>query len=170
MLNEIKDYFTFCWEFYQNHPFLTGIVVTLLGVLILSLIAEGILICRRAGKVKFLSFETENGKVNVSLRSMEGLVRVIGNKDFSEFNLGNVSLLRRKQNVVLFVSVEYVCGNRTLPVAAQAFEARILKDLKDVLGITDISKVVLNVRNSRSAEDDNADVSAASAEIPLDMQ
>lgn len=168
MINEINEYISFCIEFYQHHPFLTGVVCSLLFVLILSLIIEVILIIRRARKVKFLSFEMENGCVNVSLRSMEGLVRVIGNKDFPEFNLGNVALMRRKQNIFLTVSVEYICGERTLPVAAQAFETRILSDLKSELGISDVSRIVLNVRNSRSADEEKS-VGVEPAGAPFDM-
>ena len=165
MMNGIKEYFSFCIDFYNCHPFLTGVVITLLGVLFFSLIAEGILMYRRARKVKFLSFEISSGTVHVSVRSIEGLVRMIC-KDFPEFNLGNIHLSRRKGNVILHLSVEYVYGGRNLLAASTALEDRIFNDLKSILGVDDVSRVMLQVRNSRTAGEESADTLRAVEIIP----
>lgn len=148
----IREYFSFCSEFYEYHPFLTGIFVSLFTVLVLSLITESILLYRRSRRVKFLTFETSNGCVSVNSHAVSGLIRAIC-RSFKEFNLSNVYMIRRKKQIILCISVEYVCGSRTLPEAAQTFENRILDELKSTLGIVTVSSILLKVRNARSTDE-----------------
>lgn len=152
-MDAIREYLMSCVEFYEFHPFLTGIFVSLFAVLFLSLITECILLYRGSRKVKFLSFDTQNGSVDVSANAISGLIRAIS-LDFKELNLGNVYLIRRKKQVILCMTVEYICGDRALTGVLELFEVRILDGLKNTLGITSVSSIRTKVRNVKATDDD----------------
>ena len=164
-MDAIREYFMFCTEFYEFHPFLTGIFVALFSVLFLSLVTECILLYRRSRKVKFLSFDTVNGSVDVSANAISGLIRTIS-LDFKEFNLGNVYLTCRKKQIVLCLTVEYVCGARPLTESIDLFEERILDELNKTLGISSVTAVRTKVRNVKSTDDDGRNEPQL-AEVPV---
>ena len=74
--------------------------------------------------------------------------------DFKELNLGNVYLIRRKKQVILCMTVEYICGDRALTGVLELFEVRILDGLKNTLGITSVSSIRTKVRNVKATDDD----------------
>ena len=151
-MDAIREYLMSCSEFYEFHPFLTGVFVSLFSVLFLSLITECILLFRRSRKVKFLSFDTINGGVDVSVNAVSGLVRAIS-ADFPEINLDNIYLIRSKKQIVLCMTVEYICGARVLTETIDLFEERILVELEKTLGISSVEVVRTKVRNVKSADD-----------------
>ena len=152
-MDAIREYLMSCTEFYEFHPFLTGVFVSLFSVLFLSLIAECILLYRRSHKVKFLSFDTLNGTVDVSVNAISGLIRTIS-ADFQEINLDNIYLIRSKKKIVLCMTVEYICGARVLVETIDLFEERILDELEKTLGISSVEVVRTKVRNVKASNDD----------------
>lgn len=164
MMETLREYFADCVEFYQIHPFLVGVFVSLFTVLFLSLLVEAILLYRRSRKVKFLSFETDNGSVNVSAEAVRGLIRVIS-RDFNELNLGNIHMIRRKKQIILCMSVEYICGSRTLPEVIDLFEKRTFDDLVKILGVS-IDKIKTTVRHVRTPDDEGRN-DMEIADIPM---
>ncbi len=151
-MKAIQTYWNVAYQFYAEHPFLSGVIVCAGSLLLLYLIIC-IALLFRAKRLKELTFNTPHGQVAIRSSAIAAFVRSQENK-FPEIKIDYIKLLRKHGQVVIFMTGVFTHGFRTLPEVAAAWEECILAEIKKSFGIDAIKKVEVHLIDavSKSAE------------------
>lgn len=132
---------------YSSCPFLTGIVLGVVGCAVVILLFRLYFRWVGSSKVSALSYTVDNGEITIRKAAVASLIFSL-EKDFPELVMAGVDLYRKRELLFLRVVVDYRQGKRPFPEAVALFQKTVLEKLKGILGVEDIKKVEVRMRET----------------------
>lgn len=114
------------------------------GILILLCILYVVTLAPRRPKVRYLSFESAEGGVSISVNAVRDYIRKLSG-EFGAVVSIDPKILAEKDSLRIDLNVNLVAGAR-IPELSQALQSRVRESLRDGLGIEEISEIKVRVQ------------------------
>jgi uncharacterized alkaline shock family protein YloU len=131
----------FMFDSMTESPFLgvgTGLILILLVLVYLGTFG------RNRSRKKYISFESENGSVSISINAVRDFVRKIGEEFGAVVSLD--PKIRSERNMLCIdLDVKIQTGTR-LPELSEKLQGRVRESIRDGLGIAEIREIKVKVQ------------------------
>lgn len=114
------------------------------GILILLSVLYLVTFAPRSPKVRYLSFESAEGGVSISVNAVRDYIRKLSGEFGAVISI-DPKILAEKDSLRIDLNVNLVAGAR-IPELSQALQGRVRESLRDGLGIEDISEIKVRVQ------------------------
>jgi len=132
---------------YSSCPFLTGILLGVVGCVVAILLFRLYFRWIGSPKISSFSYPVANGRITIRAAAVTSLVLSL-EKDFPEFVVAGADLYRKGETLFLRVVVDYRQGKRPFSDVVSIFQKTVLDKLKAILGVENIKKVEVRMRDS----------------------
>ena len=127
------------------------LIATAVGaILILSVILRWVGGCRKS-KETFIDFQSEEGSVGISTKAIQDFIERVG-KEFAAVKSIESRLVKGKGGLDIEVGVRLLSGNK-IPELSQVLQHRIRESVRESLGLEDIGKITIQVKEIIGAPD-----------------
>ena len=140
----------FVKSMYASCPFLTGIVLGVVGCAVAVLLFRLLFRLFGSSKVSAFSYPVSDGQITIRAAAVTSLIFSL-EKDFPEFAVSEAGLYRKGGIIFLRVVVDYRQGRRPFPDVAALFQKTALDKMKEIFGIGSVRKVEVRMRDSIAA-------------------
>jgi uncharacterized alkaline shock family protein YloU len=113
-------------------------------VLILLCLIYLVTFGKRRRKVKFISFESEDGAVSVSVNAVRDFIRKLGD-EFDAVISMEPKIRAEKDMMSIDLDVKIQSGSR-IPELSQIIQTRIRESVRDGLGIAEVREIKVRVQ------------------------
>lgn len=125
----------------EDQPFEASVIGAILVLLALLYLVT---LCRRRPKLKFVSFESEEGSVSISVNAVREFIRKLG-EEFSAV-ISMDPKIRADRNVIhIDLDVSIQSGTR-LPELSAVLQNRIRDSIRDGLGISQVRDIKVRIK------------------------
>jgi uncharacterized alkaline shock family protein YloU len=114
------------------------------GILILLSLLYGVTFAPRRPKVRYLSFESEEGGVSISVSAVRDYIRKLSG-EFGAVVSIDPKIMAEKDSLCIDLNVNLVAGAR-IPELSHALQSRVRESLRDGLGIEEVSEIKVRVQ------------------------
>lgn len=130
------------------------LIATGLGtILILSVILRWVGGCRRSNET-FIDFQSDEGSVGISTKAIQDFIERIG-REFAAVKSIESQLVKGKSGLNIAVGVRVLSGNK-IPELSQVLQQRIRESVRESLGLEEIGKITIQVKEIIGAPDQPA--------------
>jgi uncharacterized alkaline shock family protein YloU len=127
------------------------LIATGLGaILILSVILRWVGGCRKS-KETFIDFQSDEGSVGISTQAIQDFIERVG-KEFAAVKSIESKLMQGKSGLDIAVGVRVLSGNK-IPELSQVLQQRIRESVRESLGLEEIGKITIQVKEIIGAPD-----------------
>jgi uncharacterized alkaline shock family protein YloU len=127
------------------------LIATGLGaILILSVILRWVGGCRKS-KETFIDFQSDEGSVGISTQAIQDFIERVG-KEFAAVKSIESKLMKGKDGLDIAVGVRVLSGNK-IPELSQVLQQRIRESVRESLGLEEIGKITIQVKEIIGAPD-----------------
>ena len=129
----------------------TPFIATGLGaVLILSVLLRWVGGCRKS-KETFIDFQSDDGSVGISTKAIQDFIERIG-QEFAAVKSIESRLSKGKGGLDIAVGVRLLSGNK-IPELSQVLQQRIRESVRESLGLEEVGKITIQVKEIIGAPD-----------------
>lgn len=119
-------------------------------VLILSVILRWVGGCRKPSET-FINFQSDDGSVGISTKAIQDFIERVG-KEFAAVKSIESRLVKGKGGLDILVEVRLLSGNK-IPELSQVLQHRIRESVRESLGLDEIGKITIQVKEIIGAPD-----------------
>ena len=127
------------------------------AVLILAVLLRWIGGCGKS-KETFIDFQSDEGSVGISTQAIQDFIERIG-KEFAAVKSIESQLVKGKAGLDIAVGVRVLSGNK-IPELSQVLQQRIRESVRESLGLEEIGKITIQVKEIIGAPDKPASLDA----------
>jgi uncharacterized alkaline shock family protein YloU len=128
----------FLWESSRFQGAVVGGVVVLLALLNL------VTLTRRCPRMRFISFESEDGTVSISVNAVRDFIRKLG-EEFSAVISLEPKLSAHKKGINIDLGVKVESGSR-IPELSHILQNRVRESIRNGLGITEVDEIKVRIQ------------------------
>ena len=104
---------------------------------------------------RFISFESDNGEVSISINAVRDFIRKLGDEFSSVINM-NPQIRYEKKLICIDLNVKVQTGSR-IPELSRMLQDRVRESIRDGLGITEVREIKVKVQEIVGAPLPSAD-------------
>ena len=142
----------------KNSPFYSTVIGL---VLVLSVLLRVAAASKRGPKEAFIDFQSDEGSVGISTKAIQDFIERVG-KEFAAVKSIESRLVKGKNGLDISVGVRVLSGNK-IPELSQVLQQRIRESVRESLGLEDVGKITIQVKEIIGAPDKPATPEADSA-------
>lgn len=124
------------------------------AILILSVVLRWVGGFRKK-KESFIDYQSEEGSVGISTRAIQDFIERVG-QEFAAVRSIESRLIQGKGALDVFVSVRVLSGNK-IPELSQMLQQRIRESVRESLGLDEIGKITIQVKEIIGAPEKRSD-------------
>lgn len=99
---------------------------------------------RRRSRKRYISFESENGSVSISINAVRDFVRKVG-EEFGAIVSIDPKIRTERNQLCIDLDVKIQTGTR-LPELSEKLQGRVRESIRDGLGIVDVREIKVKVQ------------------------
>lgn len=120
------------------------------AILILSVLLRWVGGCRKP-KETFIDYQSDDGSVGISTKAIQDFIERVG-QEFAAVKSIESQLVNGKSGLDIAVGVRLLSGNK-IPELSQVLQQRIRESVRESLGLDEIGKITIQVKEIIGAPD-----------------
>lgn len=114
------------------------------GILVLLALLYLVTLTRRRPKAKFISFDSDDGSVSISVNAVRDFIRKLGD-EFSAVLSMEPKIRAEKDLISIDLDVKIQAGTR-IPELSQILQNRVRESIRNGLGISEVREIKVRVQ------------------------